>query len=51
MCLDDLPQPRLVGALDVDLAASGAVVPGTACYTRSHAAAFGVTPTVPFGSY
>ena len=47
MCLDDLPQPRLLGALDGDRA----MVPGTACYTRSHAAAFGVTPTVPFGSY
>lgn len=47
MCLDDLPQPRPAGVFDGSLS----VAPGTACYTRSHAAAFGLTPTVPFGSY
>ena len=46
MCLDDAPQPRLIGALDGDRK----MVPGTACYTRSHAVRFGLTPTGPFGS-
>lgn len=47
MRLDDLPQWGLVEALEGDR--SGFL--GVACYTRSHAAAFGPTPTVPFGSY